>query len=59
MVLDLFSISIITALIANGCTMLMTYGLKGIIEITNHKKAIRKALEADTALVINIRQVMK
>jgi len=58
MVLDSFSIDILTSLITNGCTILMNYVSKRAIKIIECKSAIQKDLKANTALVSNIREVM-
>lgn len=57
MVLEPFSTSIVTSLIANGLTGLMSYGGAKVKKMAMCRDTIRKGLEADTILVSAIRDV--
>lgn len=58
MVLDPFSTSIVISLIANGFTMLVSYGVEKVKKIVKCRGSIQKALEADTVLISTIQNVM-
>jgi len=58
MPLPTIAIGIVTGLIVNGLTTLVSYGLQKVGKTAKYKGDIRKALEEDTALILNIQGVL-
>ena len=57
MVLDPFSIGIVTSLIANGLTALVSYGIEKVKKIPKWRDDIQNALETDTIFASTIQNV--
>jgi len=58
MALSAIGIGIVTGLIVNGLTTLVSYGLQKVGKTIQYKGDIRKALEEDSALILNIQGVL-
>ena len=59
MVPDLFLVGIISSLIANGLTELITYSVRGVKDVSKHKDSIRSALQADGELRATIENIIR
>lgn len=58
MPLPAIAIGIVIGLIVNGLTTLVSYGLQKVGKTVKYKGDIRKALEKDTALILDIQEVL-
>jgi hypothetical protein len=58
MELHAIGFGIVTGRIVNGLTTLVSYGLQKVEKTIKYKRDIRKALEKDTALILDIQGVL-
>ena len=58
MALPAIAIGIVIGLIVNGLTTLVSYGLQKVGKTIKYKGDIRKALEKDTTLILDIQEVL-